>query len=105
MSFDAEGQNMKQCTAQVWLWLFLFGSLSTVPLHADEVSAALSEHNPSVPFCYQRGGDRSWPILRRKLQRDESLTLVARKSDIVLGNGTAFRSGLVDLSITENGQL
>lgn len=96
---------MRRCTAQALLWLVMIGCLSVGSLHAGDPAAALSPYNESVPFCYLRGGDRTWPILSRKLDADESLTLMARQADQVLGAGAAFRVGQVDLSVTVEGQL
>lgn len=96
---------MRQCVARTLLWLVVIGGLSTGVLLAGDKVPALSEYNSSVPFCYLRGGDRTWPILNRKLEADESLTLVARQSGKELGSGTTFRVGQVDLSITDEGQL
>ena len=96
---------MRRCAAQALFWLVMIGCLLAGSLHAGDPAAALSPYNESVPYCYLRGGDRAWPILNRKLDADESLTLVARQADQVLGTGTAFRVGQVDLAIVDHGQL
>ena len=90
----------------VWalLWLVMVGGLSRACLAAGE-EAALSEYNQSVPFCYLRGGVRTWPILSRKLEAGESLTLIVRQPDQVLETGLKIRVGQVELSVTEEGQL
>ncbi|MFO1007630.1 MAG: hypothetical protein U0929_16830 [Planctomycetaceae bacterium] len=95
---------MRRCVLRALLWLVMAGGLSGAYLAAGE-ETALSEYNQSVPFCYLRGGVRTWPILSRKLEAGESLTLTARQADEVLGTGQTLRAGLVELSITEDGKL
>ena len=85
---------MRQCVLRALLWLVMVGGLSGA-CHAAGKEVALSEYNPSVPFCYLRGGERRWPILSRKLEAGESLMLTARQADQVLGEFTLDKRSCV----------
>jgi hypothetical protein len=87
-----------------WAWCAV--PLAAEPVTAAEAGreAALSGRNTEAPFCYLRGGKRSWPILRRPLEKDESLVLTARRQTETLGTGPILNLGDVALSITA-GQL
>lgn len=53
----------------------------------------LTQRNTEVPFCYVRGGMRSWPILRQPLPKEVTVRLSAiRDGDVLAKDG----SGVLD---------
>lgn len=68
---------------------------------AGDADVALSGRNTEVPFCYVRSGVRTWPILQRRLEKDEALTLTARRKDEVLGSGRTIQLDGVSVSVAE----
>jgi hypothetical protein len=91
-------------SAAALAWFVLFAGCSALA-EGVERAPALSERNLEVPFCYLRQGKRTWPILRRPLEKDETFTLTARRNDEVLGSGTTLKLSDVALSMSADGKL
>ncbi len=65
----------------------------------------LSERNTEVPFCYVRGGTRSWPFLERKLPREVRPDFVARRGDKTLAQGKELAFSGITVSLTSEQKL
>ena len=63
----------------------LFFSMIHAIARAEETH--LSERNLEAPFCYVRGGTRSWPIVEHPLPAGSSMTFAARNDGGILARG------------------
>lgn len=74
-------------------------------LRADDGAARLAAANTEAPFCYLRGGVRTWPILRGEIAESDSFQLTARQGETLLAEGKQLRFAGLEIGLTEDGQL
>jgi len=91
----------------VLLSFFLLATVVAQPALAEPPGPRLLVRNTEVPFCYQCGGERTWPILSAPLAANEEVVLTLLRSGEKLSEG---KSGSVEaeglkISLTRDGKL
>ena len=60
---------------------------SATNAEAGKPAVWLSERNTEAPFCYQAGGQRTWPLISGKLTADNQILLKAEQKGKLLAEG------------------
>src|SRR6476661_8429261 len=75
-------------------------SLSFVCCAGSVMGQPLTARNLEVPFCYDAGSSRSWPILRSAMPKSATLRLTAIQGGSVLAKDNSGTVNLERLTIT-----